>query len=138
MGCTGEKSYEEAVKSELRRYLNILFIPSMTKKNIEDYIYPDLKKRALALQNYQYIYREEDVKQTVDDYKTLIWEEFKVGDKPYEVNNDQDDKDKKENNDKNINNNNDNNINNNKDINNIKNDDIKDNNQKENNIINNN
>ena len=139
MGCTGEKTYEEAVKLEIRRYLNTFFLPSSTKRQIEDYIYPDLKKRAKALQNYQYIYREEDVKQTVDDYKVLISEKFNVGNKPYEEIIEQDNKenkDNKENVNKDKNNENNNNVNN-IDINNNKNDDIKDNNKKENNIINN-
>mgnify|MGYP006916314739 CR=1 FL=1 len=139
MGCTGERTYEEAVKLEIRRYLNTFFIPSTTKRQIEDYIYQDLKKRAMALQNYQYIYREEDVKQTVDDYKVLIWEEFKVGNKPYGEDIEQENKDNKDNKEKdNKDKTNENNNNVNNDINNNKNDDIKDNDKKENNIINNN
>ena len=84
MGCTGEKSYEEAVKIEMRRYLNSFNLLDSRKKEINDYINQDLKKRAIALQNYQYIYREEDVKQTVKDYEILLWENFRVGNMPYE------------------------------------------------------
>ena len=84
MGCTGEKSYEEAVKYEMKRYLNSFNLIDSRKKEINDYINQDLKKRAVALQNYQYIYREEDVKQTVKDYEILLWENFRVGNMPYE------------------------------------------------------
>ena len=84
MGCTGEKSYEEAVKYEMKRYLNNFNLIDSRKKEINDYINQDLKKRAVALQNYQYIYREEDVKQTVKDYEILLWENFRVGNIPYE------------------------------------------------------
>ena len=84
MGCTGEKSYEEAVKYEMKRYLNNFNLIDSRKREINDYINQDLKKRAVALQNYQYIYREEDVKQTVKDYEILLWENFRVGNMPYE------------------------------------------------------
>ena len=84
MGCTGEKSYEEAVKYEIKRYLNSFNLIDSRKREINDYINQDLKKRAVALQNYQYIYREEDVKQTVKDYEILLWENFRVGNMPYE------------------------------------------------------
>ena len=84
MGCTGEKSYEEAVKYEMKRYLNNFNLIDSRKREINDYINQDLKKRAVALQNYQYIYREEDVKQTVKDYEILLWENFRVGNIPYE------------------------------------------------------
>ena len=82
MGCTGEKTYEEAVQYEMKRYLNNFNLTSSRKKQITDYINQDLKKKSIALQNYQYLYREEDVKQTVEDYKILIWERFYVGNKP--------------------------------------------------------
>lgn len=83
MGCTGEKTYEESVKAEIRRYLEGFNLMNSRKKDINDYINQDLKKKSIALQNYQYIYREEDVKQTVEDYKTLIWEKFNIGNRPY-------------------------------------------------------
>ncbi len=82
MGCTGEKTYEEAVQYEMRRYLNNFNLLSSKRKEITDDINNDLQKRSKALQNYQYIYREEDVKQTVEDYKILIWERFYVGNRP--------------------------------------------------------
>ena len=72
MGCTGEKTYEEAVKSEINRYLNGFNLLSSTKKEITTYINQDLKKKSVALENYQYLYREEDVKQTVEEYKILL------------------------------------------------------------------
>ena len=84
MGCTGEKTYEEAVQFEIRRYLNSFNLMNSRKKEITDYINQDLKRKSVALQNYQYIYREEDVKQTVEDYKILIWENFNVGNRPYD------------------------------------------------------
>ena len=79
MGCTGEKTYEQAVREELRRYLHGFNLPSYKEKEIRDYISQDLLKKAAALDNYQYIYREEDAKQTADDYKRLIKEKFNVG-----------------------------------------------------------
>ena len=112
MGCTGERTYEEAVKFEMRRYLNTLNLMESRKKDINDYINQDLKKRAAALNNYQYLYREEDVKQTVKDYENLLWEKFGVGNRPvYEQDINKQIEDKKE--DNNINNNKENiNINN--------------------------
>ena len=116
MGCTGEKTYEEAVQYEIRRYLNNFNLLSSKRKEITDDINNDLQKRSKALQNYQYIYREEDVKQTVDDYKILIWEKYNIGDKPYhEINieeNNNDNEKKKQSNDINNNNKENNNINN--------------------------
>ena len=82
MGCTGEKTYEEAVQYEMKRYLNNFNLQPARKKEITDYINQDLKKKSIALQNYQYLYREEDVKQTVEDYKILIWDNFRVGIRP--------------------------------------------------------
>ena len=41
MGCTGEKTYEEAVKSEINRYLNGFNLLSSTKKEITTYINQD-------------------------------------------------------------------------------------------------
>ena len=118
MGCTGERSYEEAVKYEMRRYLNSLNLTEYKKKEINDYINQDIKKRAIALENYQYIYREEDVKQTVKDYEIVLWENFQVGNMPYveQENLDKIDKneEKKSNKDNNNTNNNENNPMNNK------------------------
>ena len=85
MGCTGEKTYEEAVKSEINRYLNGFNLLSSTKKEITTYINQDLKKKSVALENYQYLYREEDVKQTVEEYKILLWEKYSIGNRPYEI-----------------------------------------------------
>ena len=103
MGCTGEKTYEEAVRYEIRRYLNGFNLLNSTKKDITDFINQDLKKKSIALQNYQYIYREEDAKQTVEEYKSLIWEKFRVGYKPNEEIEIEEQKDN-ENEDKKINN----------------------------------
>ena len=118
MGCTGERSYEEAVKYEMRRYLNSLNLTEYKKKEINDYINQDIKKRAIALQNYQYIYREEDVKQTVKDYEIVLWENFQVGNMPYDEQENMDkidkNEEKKSNKDNNNTNNNENNPMNNK------------------------
>ena len=118
MGCTGERSYEEAVKYEMRRYLNSLNLTDYKKKEINDYINQDIKKRAVALQNYQYIYREEDVKQTVKDYEIVLWENFQVGNIPYDEQENMDkidkNEEKKSNKDNNNTNNNENNAMNNK------------------------
>ena len=118
MGCTGERSYEEAVKYEMRRYLNSLNLTEYKKKEINDYINQDIKKRAVALQNYQYIYREEDVKQTVKDYEIVLWENFQVGNIPYDEQENMDkidkNEEKKSNKDNNNTNNNENNAMNNK------------------------
>ena len=87
MGCTGEKTYEEAVQYEMRRYINNFpNLVSSRKNEITNFINQDLKKKSKALENYRYIYREEDVQQTVQEYKILIWEKFNVGIKPnYEI-----------------------------------------------------
>ena len=83
MGCTGERTYEEAVQYEMKRYINSFNLSAPRKKEITDYVNQDIKRKSAALQNYQYIYREEDVKQTLEDYKILIWERFNVGNRPH-------------------------------------------------------
>ena len=86
MGCTGEKTYEEAVQYEMRTYINNLKLVSSRKSEITNFINQDLKKKSKALENYRYIYREEDVQQTVQEYKILIREKFNVEIKPnYEI-----------------------------------------------------
>ena len=82
MGCTGERTYEEAVQYEMRRYLNNFNLVAAKRNEITKFINQDLKKKSKALDNYRYIYREEDVKQTVEDYKILIWDNFRVGIRP--------------------------------------------------------
>ena len=79
MGCTGGKTYEQAVRDELKRYLHNFKLTSTQEKEIRNFINQDLTKRALALQNYQYIYRDEDAQQTAEDYKRIIMEKFHVG-----------------------------------------------------------
>ena len=84
MGCTGGKTYEEAVREEMKRYLHSLKLTSLQEKEIKRYINQDLTKRALALKNYQYIYRDEDAKQTAEDYKKMIMEKYHIGQSIYE------------------------------------------------------
>ena len=79
MGCTGGKTYKEAVMEELRRYFHGLKLSSAQEKDIKNFINQDLNKRAAALDSYQYIYRDEDAKQTAEDYKKIIMEKFHVG-----------------------------------------------------------
>ena len=76
MGCTGEKTYEQAVKEELRRYLHNFRLSNIQEKEIKNYISQDLTRKAAALNNYQYIYRDEDAKETAEEYKKLIKEKF--------------------------------------------------------------
>ena len=82
MGCTGDKTYKQAVIEELRRYFHGLKLTSDQEKNIKNYINQDLNKRAAALDNYQYIYRDEDAKKTAEEYKRKIMEIFHVGNIP--------------------------------------------------------
>ena len=79
MGCTGGKTYEQAVRDELKRYLHNFKLTSNQEKEIRNFINQDLTKKALALKNYQYIYRDEDAQQTAEDYKRIIMERFHVG-----------------------------------------------------------
>ena len=72
MGCTGGKTYEQAVRDELKRYLHNFKLTSNQEKEIRNFINQDLTKKALALKNYQYIYRDEDAQQTAEDYKRII------------------------------------------------------------------
>ena len=51
MGCTGEKTYEQAVKEGLHNYK----LSSNQEKEIKNFISQDLTKKATALNNYQYI-----------------------------------------------------------------------------------
>ena len=129
MGCTGGKTYEEAVRDELKRYLHNFKLTSTQEKEIRNFINQDLTKKALALKNYQYIYRDEDAQQTAEDYKRIIMERFHVGLSMY----DQSAKIAETNNQANQNNNNENiNINNNKKNNDNKNNDNKNNDNKNN------
>ena len=127
MGCTGDKTYEEAVKEELRRYLHNFKLSNIQEKEIKNYISQDLTKKAIALNNYQYIYRDEDAKETAEEYKKLIMEKFHIGFSMYEQKpKTEEEKNNNQNNTKTNNINNINNINNsinntNKDINNINN-----------------
>ena len=118
MGCTGEKTYEQAVKEELRRYLHTLNLSSNKEKEINNYISQDLSRKAAALNNYQYLYRDEDAKETAEEYKKTIMEVFHVGNSIYQqkldaINNNiniNDNKDNKELKDINTNNDDKNNI----------------------------
>ena len=120
MGCTGEKTYEQAVKDKLRRYLHNYKLSNNQEKEIKNFISQDLTKKAAALNNYQYIYRDEDAQQTAEEYKKLIMEKFRVGDIKYEQQFPRIEEDK-ENKNNNINNNENNSINNKNNINNINN-----------------
>ena len=111
MGCTGDKTYEEAVKEELRRYLHNFKLSNIQEKEIKNYISQDLTKKAIALNNYQYIYRDEDAKETAEEYKKLIMEKFHIGFSMYEQK--PKTEEEKNNNQNNIKTNNINNINNN-------------------------
>ena len=82
MGCTGDKTYKEAVTEELKRYFHSLKLSSAQEKDIKNFINQDLNKRAAALNNYQYIYREDDAKKTADEYKKIVMEKFHVGNIP--------------------------------------------------------
>ena len=82
MGCTGGKTYKEAVMEELKRYFHGLKLTSDQEKNIKNYISSDLNKRAAALDNYQYIYRDEDATKTAEEYKRKVMEIFHVGNIP--------------------------------------------------------
>ena len=84
MGCTGEKTYEQAVREELRRYLHTLNLSSDKEKEINNYISQDLSRKAAALNNYQYLYRDEDAKETAEEYKKTIMEVFHVGNSIYQ------------------------------------------------------
>ena len=44
MGCTGEKTYEQAVREELRRYLHTLNLSSNKEKEINNFISQDLSR----------------------------------------------------------------------------------------------
>ena len=82
MGCPGGKTYKAAVIEELRRYFHGLKLSSTQEKDIQNYIISDLNKKAAALDNYQYIYRDEDVTKTAEEYKKKIIEIFHVGNIP--------------------------------------------------------
>ena len=71
MGCS-EDTYEEAVRRDILRFINDLSISNEQKRLFREYVTSDLSKKALALENYQYIYRDEDKIETVEDYKKYI------------------------------------------------------------------
>ena len=124
MGCSGEKTYEQAVKEELRRYLHNFKLSNIQEKEIKNFISQDLTKKAAALNNYQYIYRDEDAKETAEEYKRLIMERYNIGYSMYA----QPQKVEEDNNKENQNNNN---------VNKKENNEEKNNNNINNNVINN-
>ena len=51
---------------------------------MHNFISQDLSRKAAALNNYQYLYRDEDAKETAEEYKKTIMEVFHVGNSIYQ------------------------------------------------------
>ena len=71
MGCCGV-TYEDEVEVKITDYIRTLKNPENTKKRILQEIREDLKRRANTVNRYYYPYRNEDVDETVNFYKTFI------------------------------------------------------------------
>ena len=94
MGCTGNKTYEEEVSQIIKRYIQNLGLSPAQEKELKFYIQQDLTKKALALQRYKYIYRDDDVNKTVEEYKNYIIDRYHLQGK--EINNYKPDENNKE------------------------------------------
>ena len=94
MGCTGNKTYEEEVSQIIKRYIQNLGLSPAQEKELKFYIQQDLTKKALALQRYKYIYRDDDVNKTVEEYKYNVIDRYHLQGK--EINNYKPDENNKE------------------------------------------
>ena len=70
-------TFRDEVEDEILSYINLIKIHERNKKNLIYEIKKDLSKRAAVVEKYNYPYRKEDVKKTVNIYKNYIYQKFK-------------------------------------------------------------
>ena len=70
-------TFRDEVEDEILSYINLIKSHERNKKNLIYEIKKDLSKRAAVVEKYNYPYRKEDVKQTVNIYKNYIYQKFK-------------------------------------------------------------
>ena len=78
MGCgCCITTFRDEVEDEILSYINLIKSHERNKKNLIYEIKKDLSKRAAVVEKYNYPYRKEDVKKTVNIYKNYIYQKFK-------------------------------------------------------------
>ena len=70
-------TFRDEVEDEILSYINLIKSHERNKKNLIYEIKKDLSKRAAVVEKYNYPYRKEDVKKTVNIYKNYIYQKFK-------------------------------------------------------------
>ena len=70
-------SFRDEVEGEILSYINRIKNHERNKKTLIFEIQKDLSKRAAVVEKYNYPYRKEDVKKTVNIYKNYIYHKFK-------------------------------------------------------------
>ena len=78
MGCgCCVLTFKDEVEGEILSYINRIKSHERNKKTLIFEIKKDLTKRAAVVDKYNYPYRKEDVKKTVNIYKNYIYRKFK-------------------------------------------------------------
>jgi len=70
-------TFRDEVEDEILSYINLIKSHERNKKSLLFEIQKDLSKRAAVVEKYNYPYRKEDVKKTVNIYKNYIYHKFK-------------------------------------------------------------
>ena len=70
-------TFRDEVEGEILSYINLIKSHERNKKSLIFEIQKDLSKRAAVVEKYNYPYRKEDVKKTVNIYKNYIYQKFK-------------------------------------------------------------
>ena len=70
-------TFRDEVEDEILSYINLIKSHERNNKNLIYEIKKDLSKRAAVVEKYNYPYRKEDVKKTVNIYKNYIYQKFK-------------------------------------------------------------
>ena len=78
MGCgCCITSFRDEVEDEILSYIKLIKSHERNKKSLIFEIQKDLSKRAAVVDKYNYPYRKEDVKKTVNIYKNYIYKKFR-------------------------------------------------------------
>ena len=78
MGCgCCITTFRDEVEDEILSYIKLIKSHERNKKSLIFEIQKDLSKRAAVVEKYNYPYRKEDVKKTVNIYKNYIYKKFR-------------------------------------------------------------
>ena len=78
MGCgCCITTFRDEVEDEILSYIKLIKSHERNKKSLIFEIQKDLSKRAAVVDKYNYPYRKEDVKKTVNIYKNYIYKKFR-------------------------------------------------------------